>query len=422
MLDLKDDNYKWSIPVTYGQSPSPRESHSCVAYKTVDTNKLIIYGGMCKVRLGDVWVLNLDTFTWTKSITNGNQPLPRSLHSATVIRNRMLIFGGWGPLILDNEKYNLSCEKEWKCTNSLGSLNLETLTWETLGIDVFEESMPRARAGHSACQVNQRLYIWSGRDGYRKAWNSQVCCKDLWFMETEAPSAPGKVHLIKPTVNSLELTWTSVPTAESYILQIQKLEPSNRNKAALKPANSPNLPNEMNFDEKIKNEKENEQVPVQPVQLIAASNLQFNAKVSEDESSMSNEKYFSENSGHFIQPNQIPSLVLNEAANADAKIAQSFLNFANMNIANMANQTLLNLNPLTVNLTSGGVINLSLANLNPITLNSSNAHNSQPIQLTAQDFDCKNLIMNNIPVMRPLCKTVESIEGSFYLTFFTSDF
>lgn len=43
---------------------------------------------------------------------------------------------------------------------------------------------PKARAGHCATGVGSRLYIWSGRDGYRKSCNYQVCCKDLWYLET----------------------------------------------------------------------------------------------------------------------------------------------------------------------------------------------------------------------------------------------
>lgn len=38
----------------------------------------------------------------------------------------------------------------------------------------FADAVPRARAGHSAVVINKRLYVWSGRDGYRKAWNNQV--------------------------------------------------------------------------------------------------------------------------------------------------------------------------------------------------------------------------------------------------------
>lgn len=52
--------------------------------------------------------------------------------------------------------------------------SLETLTWEELDLDTEEDNMPRARAGHCAVGIHTRLYIWSGRDGYRKAWNNQV--------------------------------------------------------------------------------------------------------------------------------------------------------------------------------------------------------------------------------------------------------
>ncbi len=71
-------------------------------------------------------------------------------------------------MLLDDAKSNANSEKEWKCTNTLGSLNLEAMNWEVLGTDVFEDSLPRARAGHSAVQINNRLFVWSGRDGYRK--------------------------------------------------------------------------------------------------------------------------------------------------------------------------------------------------------------------------------------------------------------
>lgn len=58
------------------------------------------------------------------------------------------------------------------------------MCWETILMDSVEENIPRARAGHCSVTINSRLYIWSGRDGYRKAWNNQVCCKDLWYLET----------------------------------------------------------------------------------------------------------------------------------------------------------------------------------------------------------------------------------------------
>lgn len=232
-LDVNDDQLIWNQPQTDGKPPSPRESHTCVAYKSAITNKskLIIYGGMSGHRLGDVWFLDIDTMNWSKpniASLSPSPPIPRSLHSATVINHRMIIFGGWIPLILDENKNSINNEKEWKCTNSLGSLNLETLQWESIGTEVFEDNLPRARAGHSAVQINNRLFIWSGRDGYRKAWNNQVCCKDLWYLETECPVAPSKVQLIKPSSNSLEVQWSSVANADAYLLQIQRIEPSTK--------------------------------------------------------------------------------------------------------------------------------------------------------------------------------------------------
>lgn len=56
----------------------------------------------------------------------------------------------------------------------------ETLTWEQLTVDSLEENTPRARAGHCAVGVHSRLYVWSGRDGYRKAWNNQV--RVIWIV------------------------------------------------------------------------------------------------------------------------------------------------------------------------------------------------------------------------------------------------
>lgn len=53
-------------------------------------------------------------------------------------------------------------------------LLLESMTWEPLSMDGFDDAVPRARAGHCSVAINSRLYIWSGRDGYRKAWNNQV--------------------------------------------------------------------------------------------------------------------------------------------------------------------------------------------------------------------------------------------------------
>ncbi|VDO13869.1 unnamed protein product [Rodentolepis nana] len=229
----------WDIPACYGGLPTPRESHTAVAYQVMDGVskkwRLLVYGGMNGTRLGDIYLLDFDTMNWTQPIISGIPPQPRSLHSATVIGNRMYVFGGWVPLISDDMKATV--EKEWKCTNSLASLNLDTMSWESIQMDVYDDSqVPRARAGHSAVAVSTRLYIWSGRDGYRKAWNNQVCFKDLWFLETDKPAAPSRVSLVRAGTTSLDVSWGPVPTADAYILQIQKYEVSATSGAISPPA------------------------------------------------------------------------------------------------------------------------------------------------------------------------------------------
>ncbi|TRY93480.1 hypothetical protein DNTS_011697 [Danionella cerebrum] len=241
----------WDIPITYGVLPPPRESHTAVIYteKTSKKSRLIIYGGMSGCRLGDLWTLDIDTLTWNKPSISGAAPLPRSLHSATTITNKMFVFGGWVPLVMDDVKV-ATHEKEWKCTNTLACLNLDSMSWETIVMDTLEDNIPRARAGHCSVAINNRLYVWSGRDGYRKAWNNQVCCKDLWYLETDRPQPPSRVQLVRANTNSLEVSWGPVPTADTYLLQLQKYDipaasaatPPTINPTPSLPVNSPKSP------------------------------------------------------------------------------------------------------------------------------------------------------------------------------------
>ncbi|XP_018325608.1 host cell factor 1 isoform X2 [Agrilus planipennis] len=234
-LDIRVNPVQWEVPVTHGPSPPPRESHTGVAY--VDKSKgksfLVIYGGMSGCRLGDLWLLNTGTLTWSKPQVSGIVPLPRSLHTSTLIGHRMFVFGGWVPVMTEDSK--TTSEKEWKCTSTMACLNLESMHWEDLNILSTEGNVPCARAGHCAVGINTRLYVWSGRDGYRKAWNNQVCFKDLWYLEVDKPAAVGRVSLVKAGTHSLEVNWNGSPSVQVYVLQTQKYDLPQTTAVAKKP-------------------------------------------------------------------------------------------------------------------------------------------------------------------------------------------
>ncbi|XP_054746581.1 host cell factor-like isoform X3 [Anastrepha obliqua] len=237
-------NGKWIMPKTYGESPPPRESHTGVAFTSKNANKLnlLIYGGMSGCRLGDLWLLDVDSMTWSKPRTRGHAPLPRSLHSATMICNKMYVFGGWVPLLMNDSK--ATTEREWKCTNTLAVLDLDSMTWENVTVDTVDEDVPRARAGHCAVGIQSRLYVWSGRDGYRKAWNNQVrvCCKDLWYLEVTKPLYAVKVGLVRASTHALELCWTTTTFAAAYELQTHKIEPTTMPAKVVIPSITPSAP------------------------------------------------------------------------------------------------------------------------------------------------------------------------------------
>ena len=87
MLEIKEGtSLQWNMPPFDGAMPSVRESHSTLTWG----NKLIMYGGMNGRRLGDVWVLDVTEWKWSAVSPQGTVPLPRSLHVANIIKNRLV--------------------------------------------------------------------------------------------------------------------------------------------------------------------------------------------------------------------------------------------------------------------------------------------------------------------------------------------
>ncbi|KNC83506.1 hypothetical protein SARC_04237 [Sphaeroforma arctica JP610] len=82
-----------------------------------------MYGGMNGKRLGDVWVFDTATHTWTQAATgtHAHTPCARSLHTMVVVGSRAYVFAGWSPVVGGGVA---GAAEEWECTNSLGCLDL----------------------------------------------------------------------------------------------------------------------------------------------------------------------------------------------------------------------------------------------------------------------------------------------------------
>ncbi|MFS8020029.1 putative kelch-type beta propeller [Helianthus anomalus] len=80
----------WKRVATMGISPAKRNSHTCVSWK----NKIIVIGGedTQNYYMSDVQMLDTDTLTWTKLITNGELLPPRAGHTTIAFGKNLLVF------------------------------------------------------------------------------------------------------------------------------------------------------------------------------------------------------------------------------------------------------------------------------------------------------------------------------------------
>jgi hypothetical protein len=154
VLDL--ETLAWFTPPLAGPAPLQRYSHSC----SIVGAKLVLFGGFSfnGYRLNDLSVLDTSRIVrgeeedsssqveWTRinQESQGTPPCARFAHTATVVGDKIYLFGG-------NDGQNLF--------NDMHVLDTETWTWSpchTTG------EIPLARAGHAAVLVNDACICFFG--------------------------------------------------------------------------------------------------------------------------------------------------------------------------------------------------------------------------------------------------------------------
>jgi len=150
VLDTNGDSNidaRWSAPKTDGTPPIQREGHTASMVR--DT--MVIFGGAgldkenASVNLADLYMLNTTTMVWS-------QPEERRYHTATVIHSSIYIFGG--------QYYDPGADLHFECDNNLSAFDVETMTWSKVAVD---SSLPLRRACHAAGLVGRDLFLVGGR-------------------------------------------------------------------------------------------------------------------------------------------------------------------------------------------------------------------------------------------------------------------
>ena len=95
---------KWSKVATSGFTPVPRECATLVSHCIQNSSAVVLFGGCCQPPrslmpssgkfFNDVQILNFNDRHWTGLTVDESFPCPRAGHSASIIGNTMVVFGG----------------------------------------------------------------------------------------------------------------------------------------------------------------------------------------------------------------------------------------------------------------------------------------------------------------------------------------
>ncbi|PRW20510.1 acyl- -binding domain-containing 4 [Chlorella sorokiniana] len=137
--------------------PKPRGGHSGVLVGS----RLFVFGGEDVMRrpLGELLVLDLATWRWSRPETSGTAPGPRSAHAAALYRDRYLLVFGGGSVA--------------HCNNELWVLDTETMEWSQ---PEAEGPVPPPRAGHAGAILGDTWFIVGGG-------NNTSGCADMYALD-----------------------------------------------------------------------------------------------------------------------------------------------------------------------------------------------------------------------------------------------
>jgi Rab9 effector protein with kelch motifs len=173
---FSSQTYRWTCLIESNRNdpsfPTPRRAHTSVVW---GAGMYIFGGGSGAAGLNDLWRLDLtSTPLWTHLEPVGRKPEPRVYHTATVVRDVMIIHGG-----LDGKQ----------CFSNIYLYNFKSNTFTELVVS----SGPRlCRISHTTTSVGSQLFVFGGSNG--SIFNNELWIFDLtsktWSMRECAGRVP----------------------------------------------------------------------------------------------------------------------------------------------------------------------------------------------------------------------------------------
>ena len=212
VLRINNAQCNWAVQSYEDDAPKPKPRSQHVALQ-MNQHKLFIFGGHYKssVRLNDVWFLDSRKGVWScpeyqdPSLEPENQacpaggPDPRANSAATLLDDKIYIFGGQGGLQYKRDSFN-----------DLYAFDINEHTWEKIE---YNGNPPEPRGGHSMFWLERKLYIYGG-------WNNELQYEQIFQFDLDTrewfePDISG--NEIVPRWNHSAIMVEAIPSWKYFI-------------------------------------------------------------------------------------------------------------------------------------------------------------------------------------------------------------